>query len=295
MDFPLLSGETLYKPAALFLSRWQTPAPYAKIRPQDMSQQLMNQPQGKLSGKDATTARLLQIAPWIAVLATSIPAPIIFLILFLTTTATDSAAVYLLLTGLSLALGFAVGLLIAAILLVYRRSWLSKLRDRLASDGITANEVVWFRSELTSAERAALAEIESNNPLLADAYRETLASRLTASRIISRSKREILKVERQLNRARTIRTPESNLLQKELTEDRERLQHVRQQATEHLAKAKTRLQVIEATASRKLSQGETDLMMQRLGSAQDQLPLVLEMAKIEQQALQEARHDLGQD
>ncbi|HEX5875663.1 MAG TPA: hypothetical protein VFY60_13530 [Pyrinomonadaceae bacterium] len=252
----------------------------------------MNQPQGKLSGKDATTARLLQIAPWIAVLATSIPAPLIFLILFLTTTATDSAAVYLLLSGLSLALGFAVGLLIAAILLVYRRSWLSKLRDRLASDGITANEVVWFRSELTSAERAALAEIESNNRLLADAYRETLASRLTASRIISRSKREMLKVERQLNRARTIRTPESNMLQKELTEDRERLQHVRDQATEHLAKAKTRLQVIEATASRKLSQGETDLMMQRLGSAQDQLPLVLEMAKIEQQALQEARQDL---
>jgi hypothetical protein len=257
-----------------------------------MSQQLMNQPQGKLSGKEATTARLLQIAPWIAVLATSIPPPIIFLILFLTTAATDSAAVYLLLTGLSLALGFGVGLLIAAILLVYRRSWLSKLRDRLASDGITANEVVWFRSELTSAERAALAEIESSNRLLADAYRETLASRLTASRIISRSKREMLKVERQLNRARTIRTPESNLLQKELTEDRERLQHVRQQATEHLAKAKTRLQVIEATASRKLSQGETDMMMQRLGSSQDQLPLVLEMAKIEQQALQEARQDL---
>ncbi len=257
-----------------------------------MTQQLMKQPQGKLSGKDATTARLLQIAPWIAVVATSIPAPIIFLIMFLTATATDSAAVYLLLTGLSLALGFAVGLLIAAILLVYRRSWLSKLRDRLASDGITANEVVWFRSELTSAERAALKEIESSNPLLADAYRETLASRLTASRIISRSKREMLKVERQLNRARTIRTPESNLLQKDLTEDRERLQHVRDQATEHLAKAKTRLQVIEATASRKLSQGETDLMMQRLGSSQDQLPLVLEMAKIEQQALTEARQDL---
>ena len=255
----------------------------------------MNQPQGKLSGKDATTARLLKVAPWIAVAATSIPAPILFLILFLTTTATDTAAVYLLLTGLSLALGFGVGLLIAAILLVYRRNWLSKLRDRLASDGITANEVVWFRSELTSAERAALAEMEKSNPLLADAYRETLASRLTASRIISRSKREILKVERQLNRARTIRTPESNLLQKDLTEDRERLEHVRRQATEHLAKAKTRLQTIEATASRKLSQGETDLMMRRLGSSQDQLPLVLEMAQLEQQALTEARQDLIQD
>ncbi|HKY43035.1 MAG TPA: hypothetical protein VJM50_08060 [Pyrinomonadaceae bacterium] len=248
----------------------------------------MEQLPGKLSSKDLTTSRVLKIAPWIALVAASIPAPLVFLVLFLATTTTESAAVYLLLAGLSLTLGFALGVVIAAILLIYRRRWLSKLRDRLASDGITANEVVWFRSELTSAERKALAEIEQSNPLLADAYMETLANRLTASRIISRSKREMLKVERQLNRARTVRTPESTALQKELTEDRERLEQVRQQASEHLAKAKTRLQVIEATASRKLTQGETDLMMQRLGSAQDQLPLVLELAQIEQQALREA-------
>ena len=251
----------------------------------------MSQSQGKLSGKDATTARLLKIAPWIALLAASLPAPLVFLILFLTTTATESAAVYLLLAGLSLTLGFALGVVIAIILLFYRRRWLSKLRDRLASDGITANEVAWFRSELTSAERASLAEIERSNPLLADAYLETLANRLTASRIISRSKREMLRVERQINRARTLRTPESESLQKELSDDHERLQHLRQQANDHLSKAKTRLQMIEATAQRKLTQGETDLMMQRLGSAQDQLPLVLEIAKLEQQALLEANVD----
>src|SRR5215204_4098270 len=181
----------------------------------------MSASKGKLSGKDATTARLLKLAPWIALLAASIPAPLIFLVLFLTTSATESAAVYLLLAGLSLTLGFALGLLIAAILLIYHRRWLSKLRDRLASDGITAGEVVWFRSELTSTERKALAEIEASNPLLADAYLETLANRLTASRIVSRSKREMLKVERQLNRARMLRTPESNSLQKELEQDHE--------------------------------------------------------------------------
>ena len=167
----------------------------------------MSQSQGKLSGKDATTARMLKLAPWIAVLLASIPAPLIFLVLFLTASATETAAVYLLLAGLSLTLGFALGLVIAAILLIYRRSWLSKLRDRLASDGITASEVAWFRSELTSAERKSLAEIEQTNPLLADAYLETLANRLTASRIVSRSKREMLRVERQINRARTLRTP----------------------------------------------------------------------------------------
>jgi hypothetical protein len=251
----------------------------------------MNQAIGKLSSKDATTARLLKIAPWVAVLAASVPAPLLFLVLFLTAAATESAAVYLLLAGLSLTLGFALGLVIAAILLIFRRRWLSKLRDRLASDGITADEVAWFRSELTSAERAALAEIERSNPLLADAYRETLANRLTASRIISRSKREMLRVERQINRARTLHTPESATLQQELAADHERLQQLRQQATDHLAKAKTRLQMIEATANRKLTADETDLMMQRLGSAQDQLPLVLEIAKLEQQALIEAHAD----
>ena len=250
-------------------------------------QMSLNQTQGKLSTKDATTARVLKFAPWIAVLAASIPAPLLFCILFLTATATESAAVYLLLVGLSLTMGFALGVVIAAILLIYRRKWLSKLRDRLASDGITANEVVWFRSELTSAERAALKEIQQSNPLLADAYMETLASRLTASRIITRTKRELLRVERRLNRARTLGTPESKKLQKDLSEDHDRLKHLLGQANEHLSHAKTRLQVIEATASRKLSQGDTDLMMQRLGSAQDQLPLVLEIAELERQMLTE--------
>ncbi|HEX5888586.1 MAG TPA: hypothetical protein VFY61_07780 [Pyrinomonadaceae bacterium] len=255
-------------------------------------QMSLSQPEGKLSTKDATTARVLKFAPWIAVLVTSIPAPLLFLVLFVTATATDSAAVFLLLAGLSLTLGFALGVVIAAILLIYRRKWLSKLRDRLASDGITANEVVWFRSELTSAERAALKEMEQGNPLLADAYMETLANRLTASRIIARSKRELLRVERRLNRARTLGTPESKKLQRDLSEDHDRLKHLLGQANEHLSNAKTRLQVIEATASRKLSQGDTDLMMQRLGSAQDQLPLVLEIAELERQMLTETSDSL---
>jgi len=251
----------------------------------------MSQSKGKLSGKDATTARLLKVAPWIALAATSLPAPLVFLVLFLMATATDSAAIYFLLAGLSLTLGFALGVVIAALLLLYRRRWLSKLRDRLASDGITANEVAWFRSELTSAERASLAEIQQSNPLLADAYLETLANRLTASRIIARSKREMLRVERQINRARTLKTPEAASLQKELAADHDRLQQLQQQANEHLAKAKTRLQVIEATAMRRLNDGETEMMMQRLGNAQDQLPLVLEMAQLEHQALLEANAD----
>ena len=248
---------------------------------------LTSQNKGKLTGKDAKTAVALKHAPWIAVFLASLPAPLVFLVLVFTAAATETAAIYLFLAVLSLTFGFALGLVVAAFLLIYRRNWLSKLRDRLASDGITASEVVWFRSELTSAERKSLAEIERGNPLLADAYLETLANRLTASRIMARSRKEMLKVERQINRARTLGTAESVALQEDLTEDRKRLQALHQQASEHLSQTKTRLQVIEATANRKLNQGETDMMMRRLGSAQDQLPLVLEIAQLEQQILRE--------
>ena len=243
----------------------------------------------KLSNREAAIARILKIAPWISILATSLPGPILFVFLFLTTSATDSAAVYLLLAGLSLAVGFSLGLLFAAVLLIYRRRWLSRLKNRLASDGITANEVVWFRSELTSAERAALAEIQKTNPLLADAYLETLASRLTASRILSRSRREILLVERRLNRARALSAGDTTSLQEDLTADRERLDQLRQQASQHLARVRTRLQEIEASATRKLNDEETDLMMQRLGATQDQLPLVLEIAHLERAALKDVQ------
>jgi hypothetical protein len=53
----------------------------------------MKQLEGKLSNKDATTDRLLKIAPWIAIPVASLPAPLVFLILFLTTTTTEAAAV----------------------------------------------------------------------------------------------------------------------------------------------------------------------------------------------------------
>ena len=268
---------------------------HAKIHRTGSGDSCMNQAIGRVSAKDLAMARTLKFAPWLVLLVTSLPVPVIFLVLFFVATATESAAIFLLLAGLSLGLGLFLGLLAVVLLALYRRRWLAQLRDRLASDGITASEVVWFRSELTSAERASLSEIEQTNPLLADAYLETLASRLTASRIISKSRRELLKVERRLSRARMLNTPESLSLQKDLESDHERLSILKQRATDHLANAKTRLQTIEATASRNLNQAETDVMMQRLGSAQDQLPLVLEMAHMEQQALIEAKTELGED
>jgi hypothetical protein len=252
----------------------------------------MNQSDGKLSRKDQTLARALNFAPLLVLLLTSIPAPLFFVLLFLTANATDSAAVYLLLSALSLGLGIALGVVLAIILLIYKRKWLARLRDRLAGDGITADEVVWFKSELTTSERNFLAESKKSNPLLADAYLETLAARLTATRIIAKSRRQLQGVERRINRVRVLTTPDTAALLEDLESDRQDLKRISQNAGEHLLSAKTRLQMIEATASRNLDQHETELMMRRLSATQDQLPLVLEMANLEKQALREAEHQI---
>ena len=99
-------------------------------------------------------------------------------------------------------------------------------------------------------------------------------------------------VERRINRVRGLNAADSASLLEDLASDRQGLERIRQTAGEHLVKANTRLQMIEATASRSMDQAETELMMRRLSAAQDQLPLVLEMANLEQQALRDAEKQI---
>jgi hypothetical protein len=243
---------------------------------------------GKLNSGDERMARVLSLAPWLSFALVTLPLPIVFLIMFLAAGTTDSAAIYLLLSFVSMGLGLVVGLLVLIFLLLYRRRWQSRLRDRLAADGITAAEVEWFASELSSEERKTWRELGHKNPLLADAYCETLAARLTATRIIARARGETLKVERQINRTRNIRGVDTSSLLGELLSDRQRSDELRKEATVRLAETKARLQTIEAAANRRLSQKETDLMLRRLAASQEHFPLALEMAGLEQAALREA-------
>jgi hypothetical protein len=242
---------------------------------------------GKLTTSDERVARLLSWTPWLSFLVVTVPLPIVFLGLFLASATTDTAAVYLLLSFVSMGLGLVVGLVVLIFLLLYRKRWFSRLRDRLAADGITAAEVAWFASELSSEERTTWRELKQKNPLLADAYCETLAARLTATRIIARARGGILKIERQINRTRNIKAINTSSLLDDLLSDRARLEVLRQEAAIRLSEAKARLQTIEATADRDLNQAETDLMLRRLAASQEQFPLALEMANLEREALSE--------
>lgn len=254
---------------------------------------------GKLKDSDKMIDRGWKWLPWLAFFLASVPVPLVFLLFVFTASAPDQVAFYLALSVLSLGVGVVIGLLILLLLFLGRRRWLRKLRDRLAEDGITANEINWFSAELTSAERHALRDIKKQNPVLADAYAETLASRLTATRIINRARSEQMKVERRINRARSLVGADTSSLLADLQADHREIMALRTEASSRLAETKARLQMIEAAASRSLNQKDTDLMLRRLTESQNYLPLSIEMVRLERQALKEAQleiadNDLGQ-
>jgi hypothetical protein len=257
------------------------------MEPSSLTVKMLQPTSGKLEARDERMTRLLNWAPWLSFFLVNLPFPIVFLVMFLAAGTTEAAAIYLLLSFVSLGLGFVVGLLVVIMLLLYRRRWFSRLRERLAADGITAAEVRWFVSELSSEERKIWDSLKQKNPLLADAYCETLAARLTATRIIARARGETLKIERQINRTRNIRDVDTTKLLDELLSDRQRSEGLRKEATLRLAETKARLQSIEAAANRSLSQTETDVMLRRLANSQEHFPLALEMASLEEAARRE--------
>ena len=133
--------------------------------------------------------------------------------------------------------------------------------------------------------------MQAKSPLLADAYSEILANRLTATRLLKRTKKDLLLVERRLNRLSYIQGADTTELQKELREDRARLADAKAQAAARLAETQARMQMIEAAASRDQSHSETYAMLQRLTAAHSHLPLSLEMAQMERRALEEAEQE----
>src|SRR5215212_9143825 len=202
---------------------------------------------GKITARDKLLARVFQWAPWLAFFLVALPVPLYFLMKYFSSS--QDVALNMLLALVSLGVSSVVGFAVTLFLLYYRRHWAQKVRDRVAADGVTADELPWFMSELTPAERQALKEIDARDAALADAYRETLASRITATRVVANVKRELLLVERRINRVGYIEGADTTVLREELRADRERLEQVKTEATERRAEAEARLHTIEAASS----------------------------------------------
>jgi len=247
---------------------------------------------GRLSTKDRRVAKIWQWTPWLALGGITTLPPAILALAYLLT---GGATIFLLLSISSLPIALIAAIITTIILLLFRRSWVRRLRDRLASDGITTDEVEWFMTELTTSERRALKTMERQQPLLADSYRETLALRLNATRLAANARRELLLVERRINRARYLNAPDTAVLLEELNRDRARLETLKQEGSARRAEAEARLQMIEAAASRGASWAETNFMLQRLDEGRRQLPLGLETERARQQIREDTQRILRKE
>jgi hypothetical protein len=246
----------------------------------------------ELTKRDYLKNRSLVWSASLSPVLLALPPFALFLILFLFSGSTSSAALYFFLALIGLGVGFAIGVLLMIGLFVYRNNWLKHLRERLAVDGIKTSEVDWFKNELTSAERQSLKELENSNRLLADAFRETLASRLTAARILKSTKQELQLVGSRQNKLKYLQNENSKSLHEELNADRERLEKVRKEADELLTESRTRLEMIEAAARRGTNLIGNEQALERLLARTQELPLALQAAKFEEEIRREMENEL---
>ncbi len=247
----------------------------------------------EVSRRDLAKEKALKLGAWSSpVLFSTIPA-LVFFVLFVVFGSNPPAAVSLLaFSVISLIVGFIFGLIVTGGIMFYRSRWLAKVRERIAVDGIKAQEVDWFKHELTSAERKSLKEIEAKDSLLADAFRDTLAARLTATRILKSTKYELLLAQRRQNKLKYLKSENSANLQEELKTDLGKLGKIKNEAEEMMVEAETRVQMIEAASRRGTNLADTELALKKLSARTSALPLALESAKMEDEIRREIEKEL---
>ena len=246
------------------------------------------EPRYVVTKNDLAKGRAMKITAWSAPFLLSIVPVLVFSVLFVLFGTTPPLAFTFFIFGLIIAIaGFVAGLIISGVFAYKYSEWLKKIRERIAVDGIRAEEIEWFMNELTTAEKKSLKEIQARNLLLADAYRETLASRLTANRIAKSSKQELLLAKRRQSNVKNLKSANSKEFLEEIQNDIENLSNIEQEAKLMRDEAVTRLNMIEAAARRGTSFADNELALKKLSARTAELPLALESAKMEQEIRRE--------
>jgi len=243
--------------------------------------------------KEIVKDKTLKMGAWsmpavLALLPTSV-----FFVLFLLFGTTPPIAASLFFLGIiSGIVGFVLGLIGSGGLLFYRSRWLARVREMIAVDGIKAEEVEWFTNELKGEEKKALREIQAKNLLLADAYKETLASRLTATRITKSSRRELILAKRRKNKLKYLKSERLEDFNKEIDRDIKNLSKIKKESEEMRVEAESRLEMIEAASRRGKELAGNELALKKLTARSEQLPLALEAARMEERLRKEIEEGL---
>jgi hypothetical protein len=246
--------------------------------------------------RELARGRNLKIAAWTApLLLSALPAIVFGILFFLFGSTPPAAATFLFLGLISTAVGFVFGLVLSAIFAYRYANWSQEIRELIAADGIKAEEIEWFKKELKPSEKLALKSIQATDLLLADAYRETLASRLTASRIVKSSKRELALARRRESKLRYLKSENSERFQEEVRRDAEKLRSINEEAKQMLAEAESRLQMIDAAAMRGSNLVDSELALKKLSARTAQLPLALEQAKMAEEIRAELENETLDD
>ena len=228
----------------------------------------------------AKRKRLSAYAVGAPALLTALPAILTIIAVLVASSGPPVAAVMLFVGMVATVIGLLVGATISALALKRRADWTSEMRERIAADGIHADEIDWFTKELKSSEKRALKAVEARDLLLGDSYRDALASRLTATRIVRSSKRELQLAKRRQNSIRQLKSANADEFRSEIAQDIEKISKVAEEAKGMLSESEARLQMIEAAAMRGGVMADSKLALKKLAARSAELPLALESAKI---------------
>lgn len=250
----------------------------------------------KVTDRELARGRNLKIAAWTAPpLLTLVPAGL-FLALTLLFGTTPPVAFTIFVLGIIVtAIGFATGVTASAIFAYRHSNWTKEMREKIAADGIRAEEIDWFRHELKSNEKRALKDIGRSDLLLADAYRETLASRLTATRIVKSSKKELLLTQRRKSKLKSLKSEKAEDFRSQIDRDAEKIASINEEAKLMLSEAEARLQMIEAAATRGRSLADSELALKKLSARSQTLPIALEEARMTEEIQRELESELAED
>jgi len=188
-------------------------------------------------------------------------------------------------------IGFLAGMFTTGLLIHKRSKWTKEMREKIAADGIRAEEIGWFMNELKSSEKRALKAVEARDLLLADAYKETLASRLTATRIVKSSRRELQLAKRRQNSLKQLKSARADEFREQISGDLVKISNINDEAKVMLSEAEARLQMIEAAASRGGNLADSELALKKLSARSKELPLALESAKMTEEIRKELENE----